>query len=229
MSLGWSISAGFIVTCVGVNVVAIPSAGHALEQAADRRKVGPCKIQKRVRGRRLRGVISIGGVLVRDRLGRIVRPAIRPPQERVDASWPGGDAAEQQRLVGGQPVAERVEPSLLDVGTSVAGDEVNEDGQDVVVHILEVRKHCLAVPPAVVVQVGQIVEQPRNLGGAGRGPAIRPRRAGLPKLEDRLARLSVARTGVGVADFPGLVGRVDQPGRVVREPPGEGVVGASIA
>jgi hypothetical protein len=191
--------------------------------------VGVCEVEKRVSGRWWRGVISTGVGLTCGSLDLVARPAIRPPQKRLDASGPGNGAAEQRCLVGSQPVAERVEPSLLDVGIAVVGGKVNEDGQDVVVQVLEVRKHCLAVPPTVVVQVGQAVEQPRNLGGAGRGPADRPRRAGLPKLEDRLVGLGLAGTGVWVAGFAGLVGRVDQPGRVVREPPGEGVVRARIA
>ena len=138
-SLSWSI----IVTYVGVDVVLIRGAGGALDQD-DRRMVGVCKLKERVRGQRRRAVISIGVDL-------FSRPAVPPPQERLDVSRPGNGTAKQRRLIRSQPVAERVEPSLLDVCTAVAGDKVNEDGQDVVVHILELRKHCLAVPPAVVV------------------------------------------------------------------------------
>jgi hypothetical protein len=153
-SLGWSVSPEFVVTYVSVDVVVFRSVGSALDQVGDRRMVGVCEVQKRVRGRCRRGVIPISVVLVCGRLDLVARPAIRPPQERLDASGSGSGAAEQRCLVGSQPVAERVEPSLLDVGTAVVGGKVNKDGQDVVVQVLQVRKQCLAVPRTVVVQVG---------------------------------------------------------------------------
>jgi hypothetical protein len=60
------------------------------------------------------------------------------------------------------------------------------------------------------------------------GPTGRPRRARFPKLQDCFAGLSVADVGIRGAGFPGLVGYVNQPGRVMRKPPREGVVRASI-
>ena len=50
----------------------------------------------------------------------------------------------------------------------------------------------------------------------------------LPELADRLSRPGLADIGVGGAGLPSGVGLVDQPGRVVREPTGEGVVSPGI-
>lgn len=98
-----------------------------------------------------------------------------------------------------------------------------------VVQILEATEDCLAVPPAGIVQVGQVVEQPHDLGGSGWWPAGRPCGAGLPQLEDRFACLGIKGVGVSGAGFARRVGLRDQPGDVVGEPPGQRVVRVGIA
>lgn len=65
--------------------------------------------------------------------------AIRPSQERLDASRSAYGPAQQQHLVRGQAVAEPIKPPLLDVRVAVLGDAVNQDGQDVVMQVLEMR------------------------------------------------------------------------------------------
>ncbi len=117
---------------------------------------------------------------------------------------------------------------MLDIGVAIADGRVSEYGQDVVVQVLEVREDCRPVPATFVIEGRELIQDPHDLGRAGRGPAAGPCRARLPEFEDRFTRLGVAGIGVGSVGFPGSFGLVDQPDRVVREPPGEGVVGAGI-
>jgi hypothetical protein len=112
--------------------------------------------------------ISFGIVLV---LGfALVLP---PAQERAEPLRPGRCPPKHCRLVGGEAVAEHIEPSLLDVRGPVAGRQIRDSSENMVMNVVEQSDGGVSVPP-VLVEVGQVVEDACNLSGAGRRPASRP-------------------------------------------------------
>lgn len=85
------------------------------------------------------------------------------------------------------------------------------------------------IPADLVIECGQLVEQSGDLGCLGRWPAGRPGCPRLPQVQDRIPCLDLKRVGSRVSGVPCAVGFADQPRGVMREPPGQRVVGLGLA